>query len=117
MTAKIKTIKKGIDSIFTTIVTDYIVNEYVINTETMSGNQGEIGKVDLRKGDEIIRVFLQNEFDSKNEFRSFIGLTVGKAIREEWNRNTIWNSDLEVVKTFRFYKVEDNLYEADDIPA
>lgn len=47
-----------LDVIFTNKVNEYLARGYVFNTNTMSGSQGEIAHVDLRKGDEILRIVM-----------------------------------------------------------
>lgn len=102
---------------FTQKVAEWLVKGYVINTSTMGGSQGEIGKVDLTNGDEIIRVFAQSfrEFDEEKEFCYYEGveIVVGKVTDEvkpnsEKDYWVVWNSHLEVVSTERFYLIGEN---------
>jgi len=41
---------------FTEVVSEWIGKGYAFNTATMGGSQGEIAKVDLTDGKEIIRI-------------------------------------------------------------
>ena len=110
-----------IERIYTEKVSELIAAGYVINASTMSGSQGEIAKIDLKKGDEIIRVMLEKK--SYAEIDGMIGrsfdsvvLTVGRNTepvnlkRFFDSFSTIWNNRLEVIEQRVFYRVN---YEAD----
>ena len=105
-----------IEAIFTAKVTEYIQKGYVINLTTMNGSQGEIGSVDLRKGDEVLRILLESkrEYDREARLdRQMVVLTVGR-----WNEAipddrpfetmgaTIWNNRLEAVEQRTFYQID-----------
>lgn len=93
--------RNELDNIFTTEVMTHIALGYVINLSTMNGSEcGEIGKVDLRKGDDIIRVLLTSDRVMVNGNKVF-KLVVGRntdAIRGNAADN-IWNEHLEVLRT------------------
>ena len=104
-----------IEAIFTAKVTEYIQKGYVINLTTMNGSQGEIGSVDLRKGDEVLRILLESTraYDREARLdREMVVLTVGR-----WNEfipddrpfesmgATIWNNRLEVIEQRKFYQI------------
>jgi hypothetical protein len=55
--------QNDINLLFTQKVTELIAQGYQIHTRTMPGSQGEIAKVDLYKGSEIIRVLLDCQSD------------------------------------------------------
>ena len=105
---------KQIESIFTAKVSEYITKGYTISTATMSGSQGEVAKVDFRKGNEIIRILLTNEtaWGDHGTFRC-ASITVGR-YTEQIRRsqpfdtmcNTIWNNRLEVIEQRNFYSVD-----------
>lgn len=48
---------------YTDIVNDYIQSGYDINTSTMSDSQGEIAKIDLTNGTEIVRILIDDSTD------------------------------------------------------
>ena len=100
---------KEIEAIFTQKVTEYINKGYTFNCNTMSGHQGEIAKVDLRKGDEIIRVLMCTEYSSKAEMLSVV---VGRNTKkvDKGRYETIWNGNLEIIEETKFYEVAENLY-------
>lgn len=106
---------------FTETVTAWIAKGYTINTATMGGHQGEIAKIDLTDGKEIIRILLDE--DSKIERidrdgKPFIcdaervTLLVGRSTEEGIVPNapdtfgsTIWNERLEEISREEFYKI------------
>ena len=55
---KIKMNMNDINRIFTDMVSGLIEQGYQINPNTMSGSQGEIAHIDLRKDNEILRVYM-----------------------------------------------------------
>ena len=104
-----------IEAIFTAKVTEYIQKGYIFNLTTMSGSQGEIGSVDLRKGDEVLRILLESKREYDHEARldrEMVVLTVGR-----WNEfvsddrpfesmgTNIWNNRLEVIEQRTFYQI------------
>ena len=106
-----------INVIFTKKVAEYIANGYTINSNTMGGHQGEIAKIDLRKGDEVIRVLLSTEHDL---FREAVVLTVGRNTDEHIAReassrydNIIWNNRLEIIEQRTFWQMQKNYRDLD----
>ena len=113
--------KRDIEAIFTAKVQDYIVKGYTISTTTMSGHQGEIAKVDVTNGSEIIRILLTSEHEWNHEdFREIesVVLTVGRAEETykpsnhsnpfDTMRPTIWNNKLEILEQRTFYQISRN---------
>ena len=99
---------KEIEAIFTQKVNELIQKGYTFNCNTMSGHQGEIAKVDLRKGGDIIRVLMCTEYSRTADMLSVI---VGRASKVSNRRyETIWNGNLEIVEKLKFYKVSENFY-------
>jgi len=101
---------------FTEIVTEWMSNGYTINTATMGGSQGEIGKIDLTDGKEVIRVLLDSFHKPctriEDRFYGFEGLEliVGRVTdpiqpnsEDTWNH--IWNNRLEVISSEEFYQI------------
>ena len=101
---------------FTETVAEWMAKGYIVNTATMSGSQGEIGKIDLTDGKEIIRVVLDNISKpwvaiGKREY-SFDGveLAVGRITdkvqpnsHDTWG--TAWTSNMEVLSSEIFYEI------------
>ncbi len=96
--------EKDIENAFTTKVAQYLADGYVFNLTTMNGSQGESGKVDLRKGDEVIRILLDMRYEGDFEI---CYLLVGRNTnRLHGSRlDTIWNNDLEEIERTDFYVV------------
>jgi len=101
---------------FTEAVSDLIAKGYVINTATMSGSQGEVGKVDLTDGKEIIRVVLDNfgkpvvrlndKFYRLEGLELIVGRVTDQVIpnsQDTWQ--TAWTSNLEVLSSEVFYEI------------
>lgn len=109
---------KEIEAIFTQKVSEFIQNGYTLNLSTMGGSQGEIGKVDMRKGNEIIRIMLHSDSTyckrgNCKYFCEFVALTVGRNTDEQRSSrpfdgfsNTIWNKNLEIIEQRKFFKVD-----------
>ena len=107
--------KHDIDRIFTETVAGLLAQGYQINPATMNGSQGEIAHIDLRKGDEIIRVLLDHS-DGHGEKPDGIRLIVGRNTdRIRMDRfdplgNTIWNNRLEILSEIEFCQIGENYY-------
>lgn len=113
--------------VFTEKVNEYIQRGYYIHASSMKGHQGEVGKVDLSNGKELIRVWLSSECskswlsDSPDVWHGdILVLRVGK-----WNYPasdadrgcTTWMSDFEIIEEIIYYAISpkwylDNLEEA-----
>lgn len=101
-----------INAIYAAKVAEFLAAGYQINTNTMDGSQGEIAKIDFRKGDEVIRVMLDKQTIWEEEFRTSdaVVLTVGRCTDERvintrgFNRDAIiWNNQLEVIEKRIFF--------------
>lgn len=101
---------------FTETVAEWMAKGYIVNTATMSGSQGEIGKIDLTDGKEIIRVVLgytnKPWVTIENRSYSFDGveLAVGRITdnvqphtNDTWG--TAWTSNMEVLSSEVFYEI------------
>ena len=98
---------------FTEIVSEYIAEGYTLNTASMNGSEGEISKVDLTDGKEILRVLVRR-FDDCESLFSMTGveIAVGRVPEEDrvtphddssWF--TPWNNHLEQLRQERFFQV------------
>ena len=101
-----------INAIFSAKVAEFLANGYQINTNTMGGSQGEVAKVDFRKGDELIRVLLDRKTIFNEHFTcDGIVLIVGRctdpyAVNAQGFRDaTIWNNHLEIIEERTFCKM------------
>lgn len=98
--------------VFTAKVSEYIAEGYMIHPASMSGSQGEIGKVDLVKGKDLIRVWLSKEWryfrDGDDWSRYKLVLRVGswkKPVRYIGCDDTVWMSDLLTLEEITYYQV------------
>ena len=105
-----------INAIYAAKVTEFLTAGYTINTNTMDGSQGEIAKIDFRKGNEVVRVLLHKETVWGEHFTSTdaVVLTVGRCTDERvintqgFNRDAIiWNNRLEVIEKRIFFRIGD----------
>lgn len=103
-----------IEAIMTAKVAEYITKGYILSTVTMSGHQGEIAKVDVKKGNEVIRIMLTSESNWTEEGTiQKTTLTVGRAQKQvRINRpfdsmcTTIWNNELDIIEALIWYSVD-----------
>lgn len=98
---------------YTDIVNDYIQSGYDINTSTMSGSQGEIAKIDLTNGTEIVRILIDDETDYHNLASRYTEIIVGRvtddiAPDDKNSPRTVWNNHLEVISEERFYQITES---------
>ena len=102
-----------INAIYAAKVAEFLAAGYSINTNSMNGSQGEVAKIDFRKGDEVIRVMLSSETIWGDHFRTAdaIVLTVGRCTDERVINATgfgrdaiIWNERLEVIEKRTFFQ-------------
>lgn len=105
-----------INAIFSAKIADLLADGYVINSNTMGGSQGDIAAIDLRKGDDILRVRLHREtshtFKTEHFWGDNITLTVGRCTDGDVikafgynNYATIWNNKLEVIEERVFWEM------------
>lgn len=99
---------KDINEKYSNIIHHYMMNDYVINSTTMSGSQGEIAHIDLTNGKEIIRILVER-FYSYTDYIDGVKIVVGKCtdkVTPHTNHgfNTIWNEHLELIQEGRFYE-------------
>lgn len=99
-----------INKMFTAEVSKYLALGYHFNTSTMNASEGELGKVDLTDGKEVVRVLLRTF--SKDWDKRGVELIVGCVAEKEevrpdvaYSRNSIWNGRLEQISNQRFYEV------------
>ena len=105
-----------LDVIFTNKVNEYLAREYVFNTNTMGGSQGEIAHVDLRKGDEILRIVMDGKYDWRNgdKIHILVGRNTNRVNLDRESSETIWNNDLETIEDLVFSKIAENWYASEE---
>ena len=99
--------REDINRVFTEKVIDLIAQGYQIHTDFMSGSQGEIAKVDLSNGTEILRVFLDSRLGIDLDGYSGLRIVVG---RNTDKGGVIWNDHLEILSETKFFLVSANSY-------
>ena len=101
---------------YTETVAEWMAKGYTINTATMNGSQGELAKIDLTDGHELIRILLDN-FGKPierigNRCYRLDGLTliVGRVTDrvipnspDTWQN--VWNEHLETISCEVFYEI------------
>lgn len=103
-----------IETVMSAKVAEYITKGYILSTTTMSGHQGEVAKVDVKKGNEIIRILLTSEisWDDEGTIQKTT-LTVGRAQDKVHSNSpfdtmatTIWNNRLDIIEKTVWYSVD-----------
>lgn len=103
-----------IDRIFGLMVKEYLDKGYSINTDSMRGIQGEIAKVDLLKGKELIRVSLRNGFDVRKHSVDTLVLLVGRYMKDVISGWTCWDDDFEDIERDVIYRLGDDWYSGNE---
>lgn len=101
-----------LDAIYTAKVATYLAEGYTFSTNTMGGSQGEIAHVDLRKGDDVLRIWMDSQY-SVNFWCRTVHIFVGRshrAVRPEVPNWTIWNNELEIIDEEIFAEVTRDWY-------
>lgn len=95
---------------FTELVAEYIAKGYIFNSATMRGSQGEVAKVDLTNGSEIIRIII-DDFSVYGEL-DLDGLRVAvlrcaEDIVPNFHscNQTIWTDRCEIISEEKFYVI------------
>ena len=101
---------KNINERFSAIVGEYFDKGYTINAGTMSGLQGEVAKVDMTNGEEILRIRIEDESGGLREPRT-MNIIVGKntdKIRPHRNdvMTGIWNNHLTEIYRETYYALD-----------
>lgn len=125
-----------IEKVFTDKVSEFLEKGYVISTATALGSEREYSKIDLRKGDDLVRIFILKEFEhrrwrddfdfeTENWFPEFISVIVSHMDLSEFDNkefrydetHIFWNSDFEVEEKISFTEIDKNWYlpKGDDI--
>lgn len=97
---------KDIEQLLTQKAAQYIANGYIVNATTMAGHQGEVCKLDLRKGDEVVRILIDR---TNNGRQTIYYLLVGKNTDPLYGGvdDIIWNKNLQEIERYDFYVISD----------
>lgn len=112
-----------INKVFTEKVAEYMAKGYVINPLSMSGSQGEVGKVDLVKGEELIRVWMEDVSGMWDHISGFtrgcrricVGRWIYPASKIVDSFSTAWYQDIEVLEGINFYEIKRGKWYVDSI--
>lgn len=101
---------EAINKKFTELVMEWLAKGYHINAASMGGSQGELGRIDLTDGTEVIRIFVGSFTERDNGFLEGVELVAGRVTSKiepdsDSDFYTIWNQNLEVFNRERFYIV------------
>jgi len=88
--------RTDMDKMFSQTVARYMADGMWINTESMSGSQGEVGKIDLTDGVNVYRVLFTNSLDWTTDFGAYKSMI--QVRKYEVTEHTLWNQDGEVVE-------------------
>lgn len=98
---------------YTELVANYITAGYHFNTATMSGSQGEIARVDLTNGTEIITIYIESfsDWSGVNELKG-VQICIAHVSQQDElipdcheGYRTLWLSHAEVEYRERYYQV------------
>ena len=98
---------------YTDLVANYITAGYHFNTATMSGSQGEIARVDLTNGTEIITIYIESfsDWSGENDLKGVQICIAHVSQQDELTPDchegyrTLWLSHAEVEHRERYYQV------------
>ncbi len=99
-----KITRNELDAIFTNKVKEYFENGFIINTKTMGGSQGEIARVDIRKDDVLLRLYIETE---GSDYGERINIITGK---DPQISHHIWNGRLEIIEKSVYLNVATDKY-------
>lgn len=98
--------KDDISRVYTAKIAELLSAGYQISPWKMSGSQGEIAKVDLTNGSEIIRVLIEASYEFP--IGKLVTITIGRVV--EQGELTIWNHHLEVCSQIKFAEIAEDYY-------
>lgn len=107
---------KDIRKAFTDKVNEYLAKGMEISVRTMSGSQGEIGKIDLTDGKNIYRIRLEREHRFIDRDFFYGGIDTIELIVEKYEDDgrdaldtwgTLWSGKGELIEEKTWYSIED----------
>lgn len=98
-----------INKAFTQVIAEYMAKGMVVNTQTMSGTQGEKAKIDLTDGNGIYRIMVadgyEDDVDGRHHYEWLETREITVERFETDNFGTLWNGSGEVIFKKVFYKI------------
>lgn len=107
---------KDIRKAFTDKVNEYLAKGMEISIRTMSGSQGEIGKIDLTDGQNIYRIRLERDHSYIDKGFFYGGIDTIELIIEKYEDDgrdaldtwgTLWSGKGELIEKKIWYSIED----------
>lgn len=112
--------RNDISAVFTEKVNALMAEGYILNPATMTGSQGEVAKVDLRKGDDLLRVCMETkrDWDGGCMLLDYIAIYVGRCTDPSCldhgfgglSGRTVWNHELQVIDEVKFAIIGENYF-------
>ena len=102
--------KQEIDKKFTEKIMEYMNKGYFLYTNTMAGSQGELAKVDLTNGEEVIRIYMDRTYVNLSDKKVFIAIGRSSHRPTYSDSEIIWTSKLEILEKMSFVKIGENYY-------
>lgn len=102
-----------LNAAFTAKVQEYLNNGYTFNLNTMAGHQGEIAKVDLTNGTEIIRIVMDKEPTERigcNKIVLLVGRNTDRLFSTGCDNQTVWTAHLDVIERKEWYRVAEDWF-------
>lgn len=111
--------RNDIDRLFTQKVAEHLAEGFQISATSgsMRGSQGEIAKVDLIKGNEFRRIWMDlTTFSWSDAYNGFVTITVARCAADEIRQTqrhfdaTVWTDRLEVCSEIKLARVTDDYF-------
>lgn len=102
-----------LNKLFTAYVVRYTTLGYTIFTEGMSGHQGEIAKILLKKNDDLKIILMEETWGgSEDNYMDFIQIRIGTYTKKipVSDSPTIWLQDFDYFVTDKFYLIGKKKY-------
>ena len=102
-----------LNKLFTAYVVRYTALGYTIFTEGMSGHQGEIAKILLKKNDDLKIILMEEKCgDREDHYMDFIQIRIGTYTKKipVSDSPTIWLQDFDYFVTDKFYLIGKKKY-------
>ena len=103
--------QNDIRRIYTEKVAGLLAKGYVLHPETMGGSQGEMARIDLTNGSEILRVLINRVGGCSDSYGEIYAIIIGRCTEKySGYQHTIWNDRLEILSEIKLDQISDNFY-------
>lgn len=110
--------KAELTKVFSDKVAELLRKGYIIDTDHMSGHQGEIAKIRFTKNNAHYQLAMTNDHNFKNYYSKVIRITLGKYNREESSvtpNTTLWMEDFDTIWQFTVIQITENFFASEDL--